>query len=217
MKKLASQIEHRRFKAEHKQMVRKWYADGGETNLRYDYDIGPESVVLDLGGYEGQWASDLFARYQSNIYVFEPVKDFAQQIENRFKKNDRIRIFPFGLGGSTRDETIHLSADGSSCWGSSDKTESIRIVGIDEWLSENGIEKIDLMKINIEGGEFELLEKMLETGSIAFIENIQVQFHNFADDSRSRMENIQQKLAQTHYPTYQYDFVWENWEIKKQQ
>ena len=35
-----------------------------------------------------------------------------------------------------------------------------------------------LMKINIEGGEFELLERLLETRLISRIENIQVQFHN---------------------------------------
>lgn len=196
-------------------MVRKWYADGGETTLRYAYDLNPDSIVLDLGGFKGQWASDLFARYLCHIHIFEPVASFAAQIEERFSRNDKIKAYPFGLGGGSKTEEIHLDADGSSCFGSSSDVESIKIVDVHEWLSENHIDWIALMKINIEGGEYELLERMLETGWIPKTENLQIQFHNIEEDSRARMEHIQTELQKTHRLTYQYDFVWENWTIKK--
>lgn len=215
MNRIAEKIEKKRFRIEHKKTVRKWYADGGETHLRYDYDLTPESVVFDLGGYKGQWASDIFARYQSNIHVFEPVEAFAEQIERRFQKNNKIMVYPFGLGASTRMEEIHLSADGSSVWGASENTEKIRIVDVQEWMTENKPGRIALMKINIEGGEFELLERMIEGGMTDSVENFQIQFHKIAEDSRSRMEQIQQVLGKTHRLTYQYDFVWENWALKK--
>jgi hypothetical protein len=67
------------------------------------------------------------------------------------------------------------------------------------------------MKINIEGGEFELLERLIETGLIATIENLQVQFHNFEVGAPKRMAELQAALGRTHTPTYQYEFVWENW------
>ena len=213
MNTLMQKIEKKRFRRERKQLIRKFYADGGETKLRYDYDLSPESVVLDLGGYEGQWASNLFARYLCNIHVFEPVSAFAQQIGERFKRNEKIRVHPFGLGGASREEDIHLDADGSSTMGSSAEVEMIRIVDVHEWLTENNIGRVALMKINIEGGEYELLERMIETHSIPHVANFQIQFHNFTEDARSRMENIQQALGKTHRLTYQYDFVWENWTL----
>lgn len=39
------------------------------------------------------------------------------------------------------------------------------------------IDDIGLMKINIEGGEYELLERMIELGIINKVKDIQIQFH----------------------------------------
>jgi len=33
-------------------MVRQWYADGGDARFRFDYDLAPDSRVLDLGVIE---------------------------------------------------------------------------------------------------------------------------------------------------------------------
>ena len=81
-------------------------------------------------------------------------------------------------------------------------------------MMELGVKKIDLIKINIEGGEYDLLDHILEIGFVENIENLQIQFHNFVENSDSRMETIQTKLSQTHKPTYQYKYVWENWKRK---
>ncbi|MCF7817350.1 MAG: FkbM family methyltransferase [Kiritimatiellales bacterium] len=215
MKKIIHKLVNRRARKEHSRIVRKWYADGGERSLRFKYDLDKDSIILDLGGYEGQWASDLFSRYQCRIHVFEPVVGFAQKIQERFRLNEKIEVHPFGLGGSSRTETIHLSADGSSVWGDSANMENIKIVDAHDWLVENGIGHIALAKINIEGGEYELLDRLIEKGFLSSVDNIQVQFHNIDSNSRARMERIQHELAKTHQPTYQYDFVWENWELKK--
>ena len=67
------------------------------------------------------------------------------------------------------------------------------------------------MKINIEGGEYDLLDRLITTGLVGKIDNIQVQFHEFVPNAKERMQNIQKKLSKTHTPTYQYEFIWENW------
>lgn len=211
MENIIKKIYNSAFPSEHQQMVNKWYADGGDYELRFDYDLDDESVVLDVGGYQGQWASDLFSRYRCRIYVFEPVSMFAEQIQKRFKKNDQIEVFPFGLGGFSRSELIHISASGSSIFGTSAHCEQIKIVDIKDWINEKSIDKIALIKINIEGGEYELLDRLIETGLIKIIDNLQVQFHNISRDSREQMKRIQKELQKTHKPTYQYEFVWENW------
>ncbi len=213
IKKATSRIKNRYFPSKHHLLVKKWWADGGDYELRFNYDLNKESMVLDLGGYQGQWASDLFSRYRCNISVFEPVSGFAERISKRFVNNDQIDVFCFGLGGSSRTELIHLSADGSSLFDRSEnpETEKIKIIDVKDWVNEHGINKIDLIKINIEGGEFELLDRLIETGLIENIDNIQVQFHDISKESKSEMERIQRKLMETHKPTYQYEFVWENW------
>lgn len=195
-------------------MIRKWYADGGNYKMRFDYDLNEESVALDVGGYQGQWASDLFSRYRCNIYVFEPVSDFAERIRTRFLHNDKIKVFSFGLGGSSRTETIYISKDSSSIYGGNTDCEQTKIVDVKDWICDQGIDTIALIKINIEGGEYELLDRLIETKLVEKIDNIQVQFHNISKESRIQMERIQQELRKTHKPTYQYEFVWENWTRK---
>jgi FkbM family methyltransferase len=210
MKKIISGI-NKVVLSDHQLMVTKWCSDGGDYKLRFNYELNEESVILDLGGYQGQWASDLFSRYRCNIFIFEPVIDFSDQIKERFVNNNQIKVLPFGLGKFSRSEIIHLSADGSSTFGKSTNREKIEIVDVKDWIDTRKIGEIALIKINIEGGEYELLDRLIETELIKNIENIQVQFHNISKDSRSQMKRIQKALSHTHMPTYQYEFVWENW------
>jgi FkbM family methyltransferase len=180
--------------------------------LRYQYDeLDEDSVVFDVGGYEGDWASLIFSKYLSTVYVFEPVKSFCDHMADRFKKNGKVHIYDFGL--SDRDETtdISLDANGSSTFGQNTSKESIRLRDVAAVIRELGVKDIDLMKINIEGGEYAVLERLIETGLIGRVINIQVQFHAFVPDAKVRMEHIQQELLKTHQPTFQYPWVWENW------
>jgi FkbM family methyltransferase len=211
IKKIANRAKKHFFPSSHRVNMKRWKADCGDRELRYNYDLNEDSIVFDMGGYEGQWASDIFARYRCNILIFEPVSNFAEQINKRFCKNDKIKVFQYGLGAYSRNEKIHLSANGSSIFGTSLNCEEIRVVDVKEWMDNGSVEKIDLIKINIEGGEYELLSRLIETGLIDKINNIQVQFHEVTSTSLSEMHIIQQSLSKTHKPTYQYEFVWENW------
>lgn len=193
--------------------IDRYIADGGDRKMRFTYPLNSESIVLDLGGYEGQWASDIFGRYACSVHVFEVIPQYAKNIEERFSANSKIRVYPYGLGGCSRTETACITGDSSSVYGDSENAVQIRLVDIKDWLAENGINKIDLLKINIEGGEYEVLERLLQADLVHMITDIQVQFHEIAADSFARMQAIRQGLSRTHSPTYQYDFIWDNWRL----
>lgn len=215
LERLKNRINKKLYRREHRRNVKRWWADGGDARFRFDYDLNPQSFVMDLGGYEGQWASDIFSRYQCRLAVFEPVSGYAESIRNRFRMNDHIETFEFGLGASTRNETIFIRGAGSSTFGKKADAETIRIVDVADWFAEKGIANVDLMKINIEGGEFELLERMLEADLIRRVRDFQIQFHNISFGATARMERIKEGLAATHTPGYQYKFVWESWKRKE--
>jgi len=200
--------------APHERRVATWFENRGDKTLRLDYDLDGNSLVFDLGGYEGQWASDIFAMYCCSIYVFEPVEVFAQNITKRFSKNPKVQVHPFGLASADQVISIGLNSDGSSIYKSSPKSVSGRLVQAADFLGSRNIQAIDLMKINIEGGEYDLLEYLIDSGVVAKIKNIQVQFHDFVPDAEIRMHHIQEALTRTHRLTYQYPFVWENWQLK---
>ena len=105
-----------------------------------------------------------------------------------------------------------MNEDGSSFFRVNRKSAEARQEDISAFFREHQIQHVDLMKINIEGGEYDVLERMIETGLVQDVRNIQVQFHDFVPQAKSRMNEIQDKLKSTHFLTYQYEFVWENWE-----
>lgn len=213
--KIIRRIQRKFFPTDLDKMNDRWLSDGGDHKFRFDYDLTKDSLVIDLGGYKGQFASDIFSRYQCRIIIFEPISEFAENIRERFLKNDSIEVHQCGLGGHSRKEMIYLCSDSSSLFQNSGPAEEIKIVDIEEWIIKRKIDSIKLMKINIEGAEYELLERLIGTGLITIIENIQVQFHIISEDSVSRMESIQERLNETHLLTYQYRFVWENWKKKE--
>ena len=82
-----------------------------------------------------------------------------------------------------------------------------------ETLENLNIEKIALMSINIEGGEYDLLDHILDAKLISRITYLQIQFHDISDTSESQREEIRGKLKLTHQEKYCFPFVWEGWEI----
>jgi len=195
--------------------VEKWCKDKGDETLRLDYNLNENSIVFDIGGYIGEFARDIYCKYSSNIYVFEPVPEFCFQIKTRFINTPKVRIFNFGLGKRNLSTLINLEDNSSSLHTVGSKTITIEIKSFNEFIEIYNIENIDLAKINIEGAEYDLLDSIIEAKNITKIKNIQVQFHDFIfTDGSQRMREIQSRLSQTHILTYKYEFVWENWRLK---
>lgn len=191
--------------------VAPWFAANGDSTFRLNYSLTEKSIVLDVGGYKGQWASDIFAMYGCTIHIFEPVPQYAEQIAQRFRGNSRIVVHRTALGVEDGQTVMGLAEDGSSLIKSSEKLVDIKIQNVKEFFDSNGIGEIDLMKINIEGAEYDLLEYMIAENLVERVKNLQIQFHDFVPDAERRMRNIKGKLVRTHCLTYEYEFVWENW------
>ena len=193
---------------------KKWIKSGGDDKYRYDFDLNKQSLVLDFGGYKGQWASDIYSKYNCKIIIFEPVQEFYLKIQQRFKLNKNISVNCFALGKNNRDEKIYLNADGSSLYVASENYEIIKYIDLLTFFNKNKISQVDLIKINIEGGEYELLNTLINTSLISKIKHIQVQFHNINENSNYEMNLISDKLKKTHNLNFDYEFIWQDWTLK---
>ena len=198
----------------HADRVVKFLGIKGEDVLRLDYPLDENSLVFDVGGYKGDFASAIYATHKCRVMVFEPVSNYVEHLRWRFAKNPAIELFPVGLGGKTGKFTIYKDDDASSLLTGHGAPETIQIMDVAEFIAQHNIESVALIKINIEGGEYDLLERLLDTGLIEKIQHIQVQFHNFVPDADARRNAIREKLAKTHREMWNVDFVWESWEKK---
>jgi FkbM family methyltransferase len=192
--------------------VLRWRKDRGDEALRLDYPLSADDVVFDLGGYVGDFAAAIQERYGCTVYVFEPVRDFFLTCQDRFAGNERIRCFNFGLSASRQQVQISVDGDASStAHDTTGQLEEIQLEVFDEFLQRFGVREVALLKINIEGGEFDVLDHLIDTRVISRIHHLQVQFHNFAQDAISRRDRIRAALGRTHRLNWNYHFVWESW------
>lgn len=196
--------------------LKRWIKHKGDQQLRINYKLNNNSIVFDVGGYLGDWTDSIYSKYKCKVLVFEPVKKYYQKIVNKFKNKQKIHVYNIGLGTQNAKKYIYLMDNSSSFYkiGDNVKKQLCEIMDIEKFISKNKIKHVDLIKINIEGGEYDLLEKMITSKLINKFENLQIQFHRFIPDAKLRRKEIQTKLARTHYLTYNYPFIWENWQRK---
>lgn len=206
--------------AEQNREVQRWFSDGGDYKLRLDYNLDDESVVFDLGGYQGWFAENINQKFKSEIYVFEPFIPFYRDIDKKFRKNFNIKVFNYGLSDVNANLSLVKSNDGSYLAEYrndflSTNTEIVKVKSFSETYKNLGIDTIDLLKINVEGSEYAIMNDIFENNLETKIKNFQIQFHYISSECDDKLISIRNKLSKTHTQNWNYEWVWENWEINE--
>lgn len=141
----------------------------------FDFPLTPGSVALELGGYQGRWCSEIARRYAPRLYVYEP-QIWCHEKLHQALAGSGAEVFPYGLGTEAGQYPMgEWGTDGCTFLGAGRKqgTGELR-----EWyaeMAERGLDKIDLLLMNIEGYEFTLLPYI--ESWLPFVRFLMVQFH----------------------------------------
>jgi FkbM family methyltransferase len=198
---------------------RLWLAAEGDRTLRLDYPLGPDSVVFDVGGYQGDFAAQMRQRYGCQVRLFEPVARFHRHCVERFAADPAVICHPFGLGDKEEELEMRDDSDASGAFNPASDgkpVETVRVRPFDIVFTESGVRQIDLLKVNIKGGEFALLECLIASGRINNVINLQVQFHNFFPDAKARRDRLRLLLGRTHVEQWNFPFIWEGWKRRRE-
>lgn len=191
--------------------VRYFTSMNGEKK-RLDYDLNQSSVVIDLGSFHGEFAKDIYNKYKCHVYCFEPYKEFYDY-SKLVVIEDKIKFYNYALGDSETKKKIYFKEDETSFFNIGDNYEEILIKEYGKEITNLNIKKIDLMKINIEGAEYDLLEYILDNNFHAQIQNLQIQFHSNVENYKKRKNEIRNKLKRTHKIEWYFPDVWESWSL----
>lgn len=177
--------------------------------------ITNSSIVIDVGGETGIWAKQIFDRYQPNMYISEPNPHSIAILKRNFE-GDKFKILPYGIGGKNTKIQLSVSGMGSSVFDSSPGYQTCEKVEIElkdvvEVFRELELESVDMIKINIEGGEYELLERMIESSVASKCKIIRIQFHEWFPNAYALKRKIRKRLKKTHRIEWEYELVWESW------
>ena len=190
------------------------FEDNGCDYERMGCYIQEGDVVLDLGANIGVFAHRAETQGASKIICFEPVTPtFNCLIKNRGPKT---LVYKNAVGGKYGFTTFNIPIDYTHiCGGTTHEqdlklderkiihSEKVIIVGINEIFEGIGV-KIDFMKIDIEGGEVDVLNSITDE-NLNSLRCLAAEFHksyeefdNFQNDFVSRMEG----LGFAHFTAY---------------
>lgn len=188
-----------------------WILRKGDKKFHKNFGLNSDAVFFDVGGFEGEFTDKILAEYKCKSFIFEPHPVFYQKLKSKYKSNNNVQVYNYGLGGKT--EYLHLIDQSASSKLTKAKTDiKIKVMDISEVINELGIQKIDLIKLNIEGSEYDLLEKLLDSNLIERIDKLQIQFHDNISEAEIRRKKIINELKKSHKLVWSYYFVWERWD-----
>lgn len=188
----------------------------GGNELLYDVPVSTGDLVIDAGGYEGEWSARMIAKYGCQVEIFEPVPHFAEFCRKFFEKNSMVRVHAVALGGAARVAQFNLAANGTSEFTSLEDVNVFEAAVVDVLTVLDGLNgnTVGCLKLNIEGGEYEVLERLIEENRMGDFRCLLVQFHHAPADWERRREAILVKLQRTHRLEWGFPMVWEKWVIR---
>lgn len=199
-----------------------FYRGGGNDQLYTGLPLDESDLVLDVGGYHGEWTAGIVARYGCRSELFEPVPAFVEICRHLFEANTRVRLHQSALGAVNRVTRFSLSDTVTSEFIDEDDASHFeaQVIGISEYLHQlvrsgrvtDTSGAIGCLKLNVEGGEYEVLEQLLFSGEIEQFRSLLIQFHRQPACWKQRYETVTEALKATHERIWCYPMVWERWD-----
>ncbi len=194
--------------------IEQFALDGYDDFRTSNVDLNDQSTAIILGGYLGDTAQLISSKFGCLIHIIEPVPDFVKMLKMRFATDLKIQIHEFAASSDGLPIKIFLDGDATSSKILTENAILVKSKKLSDFMNENA-KSVDLLEMNIEGGEYEVFEDLFSSKSIMKIQSLMVQFHNVDERSDLNRAIIRNELNKTHDLIYCYDWVWEFWRLKE--
>lgn len=209
-------------------------SNGELTLLKKLNKVNP-SVIIDGGANIGSYAK-IANQHIANatIYAFEPVKDTFNQLTENVDTIPLINPINKGLYKETKQQAINIynSSTHSSLVDieglsySTTKTETIELLKGDQFVKDQKIAQIDLLKLDVEGAEYDAIlgfRECFEKGNIRMVQfeygyinittkKLLIDFYNLFDSWGYQVGKVFPKSVEFRPYQYKYeDFLGPNY------
>lgn len=141
-------------------------------------------MVFDVGANDGETTSLLLQHFPgAQVHCFEPQATLAAKLQSRFVRDPRVRVRQLALGNAEstvkffeyeNDKIASMTPNAPFAvrFGQEPKMTEVPCTTVDQYCEREGIERIDILKIDTEGNDHLVLEgaaRMIAAGRIAFV------------------------------------------------
>lgn len=145
-----------------------------------------KKIFIDAGGYTGDTVQLFLEKYPESgkfeIFCFEPNPEFATHYQDK-----SYTFLPYAVWIEDCDLDFYVSSKplGSSLLknkqskhGVVKETIKVRAINFSQWIKDNfTIEDFIVLKLDIEGAEYDVLKHMIDQSSICYIKELYVDWH----------------------------------------
>jgi len=173
-----------------------------EEYAKKNFDIKSSDTVIDVGAHIG-----LFTLYASqsckigNIYSYEPVKENFEILKENMNINNlkNVKIFNLAVSNSNSTITLFMNNDesGHSMFSESSENIIVKSTSLMKIFDDNKIKECNFLKLDCEGAEYEIIEKLPST-YFEMIEKIIIEYH-MVDSHPELLEKLQNKLSANNF------------------
>ena len=178
---------------------------GGDCYVR-DVRLSDNPVVIDIGGFVGDFSLYAVKRLNARkVIVCEPSPRNWELLVKNISTNGYVEQIEALNKAVTNGRDVMMNVDApdecqsmvSAHYQSGQKLTAVSGISLAELIKLYALEEIDLLKIDCEGGEFEILES---TPSEVFIRihNIVFEYHQ-VEDVWNKLDSVQKKLRREGY------------------
>lgn len=142
--------------------------------------IDADSIVVDLGANDGDFAHAMIERFHCRVIAAEPVRELLDRIQ----PHPLLQVLPVAVGGKNQQVSVNVfSSRCASVLGpmspeESSATQLVEMITLTEFLRRAHVERIDLLKVDIEGAEIDMFASCSDE-ELQSARQVTVEFHDF--------------------------------------
>ena len=180
----------------------------GELNWLKN-QIKTANIIFDIGANVGDWTKlCLTLNKKSFVYCFEPSNYTFELLKKNTIDFKNITYNNIGLGSKNSIQTLHCVGKGFGTNSfyqregidiKQSMAEQITVETLDYYCKKNEINEIDILKIDVEGHEYEVLNGAKELLKNGVIRCIQFEYGGTYIDSRILLKDIFELLIKNDY------------------
>jgi FkbM family methyltransferase len=173
-------------------------------------------VVLDVGGNVGDFTALVLAEFGSRtgrVAIFEPSPVNIGKLNERFKGAPHVTVVPKAVGAEPGRLTLHFDYAGSGMASLIDRdirhlgrelsqSVEVEVATLKDFCAAAGIDQVDLLKIDVEGAEFEVLRGAADLLKERRIQAVLFEFGGANIDSKRFLREFWYLLAPAGYSLY---------------
>jgi FkbM family methyltransferase len=156
-------LESYRFLSDPSEVASLWVFE--QYNLKGLCEVSSGDFVVDGGAFKGETSFWFLSKGARRIYAFEgDAQNFEVLLKNIKLNKVEDKIIPVNklLLDKNGISKIKMTGTGSSSILSEEGTE-IECITLDSFVTQNNIERIDFIKLDVEGAEINVLKGAIET------------------------------------------------------